>query len=191
VIGLAAALVRNMAPNPVAPGSGEGFALLFPLNDLFEAVLRRALPEALHLTDVRLVARERAARLLTTPEGASVMYVKPDYVFRQGDIIPLVGDAKWKELTQSGRAHGLRPADVYQIAAYMERHACSRSLAFFPRTHWMPTGWQASYRFADASSVLTLVGVDVPALVSRDRARRQAAILDLRGTVLRSLEADR
>jgi 5-methylcytosine-specific restriction enzyme subunit McrC len=173
VLELASSLVAGKVPTPVTSGTTMQFTLLFPLSDLFERAIRRALRAELDQYDLVLEELVKNPRLLRRADSTEVISLRPDLlVARSGTREPvLVADAKWKKL-ERGRAYGVQPADVYQIATYMTRHQVAKGVLIFPMTDWMrhevigPT-WTADFTFSGSDASLRLVGVDIAKLVSR------------------------
>ncbi len=66
--------------------------------------------------------------------------MRPDYLFvstEKQDDKRLVGDAKWKRLLAQSASFGLKPADAYQLTAYMTSHNLQKGILFFPMDEWM------------------------------------------------------
>ena len=199
VVEFAAAVAQGRGPNPVAPGSQPFFSLLFPLDDLFEAVLRRSLPLALAGTDLSLAPRRSRAPLLYSMQtGAGVLNLKPDYLFHHPaapESPCLVGDAKWKRLEPESASYGVQAGDVYQLITYMTYHKVRRGVLLFPADDWMgspPGAWSHHFALLDPTSDarITLLSVDVAGLVSKKPERRPAALVRLRDGVKVALSAD-
>jgi hypothetical protein len=170
----------------VAGGLTQARGLLFSLDDLFEALLRRALAESLREGSLTLAAGERQLHLLRSLDGgAESLALKPDFLFLKGPKGKvLVGDAKWKRLTDEAGSLGLAPSDVYQLATYMARHGLRRGVLFFPMDEWMtpnPDGyWSRDFELIGGGGHISVVAVDILGLVSRDQQLRQRAIASLR-----------
>lgn len=182
VMDLGRLLAFGWRPLPVRGGLARTLTLVFPVHDLFEGVLRRALPRALAAHRVSLLPLKRGAQLLRSLEtGRSVITLKPDYLFTDEDAagVALVADAKWKVLEPS-RTFGLEEDDAYQLVTYMTRHRLKRGVLFFPLRPWMLAGgkrtWAHRFELSSAPELrLALVGVDVSGLVARDPAKRKSA----------------
>lgn len=187
VLDMARLLARKLRPVPVKSGRSETLSLVFPVNDLFEEVLRRALPKAMAPHRVALAPRRMGGRLLrSSSTGKEAITLKPDFLFSGADDaeLLLVGDAKWKILDQSN-GFGLEESDVYQLVTYMTRHRLETGVLLFPLQPWMldkkgAKRWSHQFEIVDAPEVrLSLVGVDIAGLVSRDAAIRASAEKDL------------
>lgn len=195
VVALARLLCSGQGHSPVSRGGYAGLSVVFPLHDVFEAVLRRALAEALRGSAVELSRQAKRPLLQSVATGTELLPLKPDFVFRtgpQGEIAG-IGDAKWKRLPMTDTSHGASPPDVYQLVTYLFRYGTPRGLLFFPMAPWMlsspeETLWSRRFRvLGPAASTLTFIGVDIAGLVSRDRQRRANAVAALGATVSHEL----
>jgi 5-methylcytosine-specific restriction enzyme subunit McrC len=192
VLAFARALVKNRVLSPVAGGRDPAVGLLFSLEDVFEGVLRLAIPEALAPVGLGLQRRPARLRLLEHQgSGSELLRLRPDYILTATDGEKVaVGDAKWKRLVDRAPGYGLRAADTYQLTAYMARHGLSRGILFFPSQPWMGKGWSEAYRLIGGEGGLWLVGVDLAGLVSRSAGRRSAALTALREAVVAAVEGE-
>ena len=131
------------------PGGAPGFALLFPMNELFERFIGKSLRRALAPRSVRLQPGGRHALTGTTieaPEG------------------PIVLDTKWKRLapreetrgveTLSVETLGVSQSDVYQMLAYAQACGAARLILLYPRTRGLPPEGRARE--------WTVAGTDIP-----------------------------
>lgn len=106
-------------------GDHAGFALLFPMNDLFEAFVGRSMQTALAPTSVHLQRRDRHA--LEGPQGG-IFALRPDIVV-DGEIVI---DTKWKRLDGEQPALGVDQSDVYQMLAYERAYRARRLVLLYP-----------------------------------------------------------
>jgi len=192
VLDMARLLATGWRPLPVKAGATRTLSLVFPVNDLFELVLRKAIPRAIASYGLILGARRLGGHLLrSVATNRYAISLRPDYVFRHSGsaAVAIVGDAKWKVLEPT-KSLGLQEDDVYQLVTYMTRHRLKRGLLFFPLRPWMieknRKEWWHTFEIAEAPEVhLSLVGVDVGGLVSREAKTRRSAELSL-GTAIAS-----
>ena len=112
-----------------ASGSALGFALLFPMNELFEEFigcsLRRALaPRPVHLQHGGLHALE-------DEDGTGIFRLVPDVVIDSptGSVIV---DTKWKHLEHDDRRLGIEQSDIYQMLAYARAYGVARAILLYP-----------------------------------------------------------
>ena len=113
-----------------AAGRAAGFALLFPMNDLFERFVGRSLKRALAPRPVRLQARRHSA--LTDERGERLFELRPDAVVEKEKTFSVV-DTKWKELKPKEKNLGVSQGDVYQMLAYARAYGAERAILIYPR----------------------------------------------------------
>ncbi len=109
-------------------GTSTGVALLFPMNDLFEAFVGRAMQSVLPPGSTRLQHTDRHA---LTERDQSLFALRPDIVVN-GDIVI---DTKWKELVPGEQILGVEQSDIYQMLAYAHAYEASRVVLLYP---WRP-----------------------------------------------------
>lgn len=188
-VSFAQQLVRGRAPNPAGPGDFQAFGWIFELQLLYQAVIRRALSQALGGTSLHVEPAATRQYLLTLRGGGSAVAANPDYVLSEGGRHVLIADAKWKTLAPGGEAHGLTAADVYQMSAYMARFNVGRGVLLYPEVSWMPEAWKEMYEFqgpGPSSRKLVLGAVDIRGLVAGGVAAQHAQH-QLRDLILGSL----
>ena len=106
-------------------GDNEGFALLFPMNQLFEEFVGRSMKRALAQRAVRLQARDRYA---LDSGGGHVFALQPDIVVDDDIVV----DTKWKELQSEEKTAGVEQSDVYQMLAYERAYRARRLVLVYP-----------------------------------------------------------
>ena len=144
-------------------GASEGFALLFPMNDLFEEFVGRSMKVALPGQSVRL---QDTGRYALEHQRERLFAMRPDIVVG-GDIVI---DAKWKQLKAGERTLGVAQQDVYQMLAYARAYDARRLVLLYPwhenltRTpilrRWRVTGTATTFEIAS-------VDVSKPELVAK------------------------
>lgn len=194
VVAFARALASNLSPDVVSAGRLPFFSILFSLDELFEAVLRKSLRLALKNTSLNLAAHWPTFPLLRSLQtGADVLRLRPDYLFVSTSNQTekrLVGDAKWKRLIPGNPSFGLKPADAYQLTAYLTSHNLQKGIVFFPTDEWMAyqdNPWLHRFAFTSGSGTVTIAAVDVQGLVSKSGPHRKKALQDLQNAVETSL----
>ena len=115
-------------------GRAAGFALLFPMNVLFEEFigksLRRALAPSRSVT-VRL--QDRRHHALIDEDGRTGRFnLRPDAVIETPPERPIVLDTKWKRLESGKRALSVKESDVYQMLAYGRAYGAARLVLLYP-----------------------------------------------------------
>ncbi len=129
-----------------ASGDAAGFALLFPMNDLFEAFIGRCLRRALARHPVGVHLQDRGRHALTDSDGSGLFRIRPDAVIEakgdQGDHIVL--DTKWKRLDPDDKTLGVEQSDVYQMLAYAEAYDARRIVLVYPGAQGIDRRWRAA-----------------------------------------------
>ncbi len=110
-------------------GAADGFALLFPMNKLFEKFVGRCLKRALAPGAVRLQPGGRHA--ITDADGDTLFAIRPDAVFDAPDRT-IVFDTKWKNLKPDKKELGVEQGDVYQMLAYARAWGATRVILLYP-----------------------------------------------------------
>lgn len=117
-------------------GAGEGHALLFEMNVLFEQYVARLLKRALAGSGLRVSVQGGLRSCLFDGEIGRFQ-TRPDILIRSGSDIVLVVDTKWKRI--SGRIDdpkmGISQSDVYQVMAYGQLYECDRTMLLYPHHH--------------------------------------------------------
>ena len=108
-----------------ATGGNEGFALLFPMNDLFEEFVGRSMRVALAPRSVRL--QHGGHHALEGPRER-LFALRPDIVVDDDVVI----DTKWKWLRADEANLGVEQPDVYQMLAYARAYSARRLVLLYP-----------------------------------------------------------
>lgn len=147
-----------------ARGQAAGFALLFPMNELFEAFIGRCLCRALVPHQVRLQDSRRHA--LREVGGAGIFALRPDAVCElPGGTV--VVDSKWKSLYEDHRGHGrtlgVRQSDIYQMLAYGQSYRAKRLVLVHPWHSGIGVGEGLNRRWSVEGALrqLEVVTVDI------------------------------
>ena len=106
-------------------GDRQGFALLFPMNELFEEFVGRSMKVALAPRSVRL--QHGGEHALDGPRGR-LFALNPDIVV-DGNIVI---DTKWKKLEPDEPKAGVKQSDVYQMLAYARAYKARRLVLLYP-----------------------------------------------------------
>ena len=136
-------------------GGEEGFALLFAMNELFEAFVGRCMQVALAPRSVRLQRCDRHA----LEEGSRGIFgLKPDIVI-DGNIVV---DTKWKRLDPGKTNLGVAEADVYQMLAYARAYRARRLVLLYPWHADLPeVGVRRHWRVSGSSTTFDVATVDI------------------------------
>ncbi|MCY3640224.1 MAG: McrC family protein [Gammaproteobacteria bacterium] len=138
-------------------GASEGFALLFPMNDLFEAFIGRTMRAALAPLSVRLQDSGNYA-LEGNSERERLFALRPDIVV-DGDIVI---DTKWKQLKADEATLGVSQADVYQMLAYARAYQARRLVLLYPWHSELPNlGTLRRWKVPKSDTTFEIAVVDV------------------------------
>ena len=124
-------------------GKATGFALLFPMYELFEQFIGQSLKRALGSGRVCLQDRRYSALIddadKTTGEPKPLFNLQPDAVIKTPTGAtgpPIVLDTKWKKLKPYApgceRTLDVAQSDVYQMLAYARAHRAERLILLYP-----------------------------------------------------------
>ena len=107
-------------------GAAQGFALLFPMNELFEEFVGRSVRAAssrpVHLQHQRHYAIDAARPLFA---------LRPDIAVETPDGWVIL-DTKWKRLTFGDDKLGIASSDIYQMAVYGDAYRAQRVVLIYP-----------------------------------------------------------
>lgn len=128
-------------------GSEIAFALLFPMETLFESYIAVQLQKALGTKDFRVSAQDAAYHLFTQPSKRFLM--KPDVVIhRNSDQVTFICDTKWKLLADEKANYGISQTDMYQMYAYQKKYGARNITLLYPLTDRV-TGTNIEYDSGD------------------------------------------
>ena len=137
-------------------GKTEGFALLFPMNDLFERFIARCLERVLSPDNVQV--KDRRYFALTN----KLFQLEPDIVAltNAGDVVI---DTKWKALKpEKLKQLGVDHRDIYQMLAYAQAYQAHRLVLIYP---WQKELGQKEiirhWRVSGTSCLFDIATVDV------------------------------
>lgn len=98
-------------------GSSLAFAILFPMEEIFEAYIAHMMKKS--LPDANVSAQDKKYSLFDrTNETKAVYQLRPDLVVRYESDRTTIADTKWKVLDSSGPSQ----TDLYQMYAYYTRY---------------------------------------------------------------------
>lgn len=113
-------------------GSEVAFALLFPMETLFESYIATQLKKMLNGTGYTLSAQDKTYHLFDEPKK---FLMKPDIVIRHRELKRIfVMDTKWKVLADSKANFGISQADMYQMYAYQNKYHSENVTLLYPLT---------------------------------------------------------
>lgn len=113
-------------------GSEIAFALLFPMETLFESYIATELKKMLVNSDYTLTAQDRTYHLFDEPRR---FLMKPDIVIKNkalGQVF--IMDTKWKVLSDARANYGISQSDMYQMYAYQKKYTSESVTLLYPLT---------------------------------------------------------
>jgi 5-methylcytosine-specific restriction enzyme subunit McrC len=168
-------------------GRGQGSALLFEMNVLFEEYVGRMLIRALSDEPV-IVRRQSGGRYClierdeTGQEGTQRFLTRPDLIVSRDGFTQLIIDTKWKRLSAYGDhpKQGVSQADVYQMMAYGRLYDCAQLMLLYPHRHGLglTEGIISRHRVGGGEEILKIATVT---LGERNTfLKRLKALVDIR-----------
>ena len=113
-------------------GSEVAFALLFPMETLFESYIAAELKKMLGHSGYTLSAQDKTYHLFDEPRK---FLMKPDIVIKHKEFEQVfVMDTKWKVLSDAKANYGISQADMYQMYAYQKKYASENVTLLYPLT---------------------------------------------------------
>ena len=114
-------------------GSEVAFALLFPMETLFESYMAVQLKKLLGSNLFKVSAQDKSYHLFNLPSKKFLM--KPDIVIKRNDDSSIfVCDTKWKLLADEKANYGITQGDMYQMYAYQKKYSAQNITLIYPLT---------------------------------------------------------
>lgn len=147
-------------------GAGQGTALLFEMNALFEEYVGRLISRTLSGTDLTVSLQGGRLFCLTTDtNGRGLFQTKPDILIRRAGEVVHVIDTKWKRISSriDDPKQGVSQSDVYQMMAYAQLYRAPRLTLLYP--HHPGLGGDdfihARHRITGHDTILETASIDV------------------------------
>lgn len=131
VLALARLFIEGKSPDVVS-GSGDGFALLFDMNQLFESYVGAVAKHVFSKDGLTVSLQGPKRHLARLASGSPVFELKPDIVASKDGEISFIIDTKWKRLKEQAYREGVTSTDVYQMYAYSIQYASPDVLLLYP-----------------------------------------------------------
>jgi 5-methylcytosine-specific restriction enzyme subunit McrC len=131
LLSMARLFIEGKSPDVVS-GSGDGFALLFDMNQLFESYVGAVAKRVFAKEGLEVSLQGPKRHLARLESGSHVFALKPDIVARGDDGIAFIIDTKWKRLKDQVYREGVASADVYQMYAYSTQYAAPDVILLYP-----------------------------------------------------------
>jgi 5-methylcytosine-specific restriction enzyme subunit McrC len=115
-------------------GAGQGTALLFEMNVLFEEYIGRFVRKAAVGTGLEVSLQGGRLYCLTNSAEKGFFQTKPDIVIRQGNRVTHIIDTKWKRISSKidDPKQGVSQGDIYQMMAYAQLYKAPRLTLLYP-----------------------------------------------------------
>ncbi len=112
-------------------GSAINFALLFPMEKLFEAYISYGFKQ--YLTDYETFIQNKEHFLIENHQQKPKFNLRPDIIVQNQDF-RIVIDTKWKRLdaAKNKENYGIEQSDLYQMYAYGKKHQAKQLVLIYP-----------------------------------------------------------
>ncbi|MDZ4312074.1 MAG: restriction endonuclease [Cypionkella sp.] len=134
LFGMARLFLQNRYQSTTG-GAGQGTALLFEMNALFEEYIGRLLMRAVAGTGTSVSLQGGRLYCLAAQDSQRGLFqTKPDILIRCAGIVTHVIDTKWKRLSAriDDPKQGVAQADIYQMMAYSQLYGAARLTLLYP-----------------------------------------------------------
>ena len=114
-------------------GSCIAYALLFPMEVLFESYVASLFKDHFKGSVYSVKAQEKRYHLFEEPSKKFLM--KPDLVLKSRiNESVFLFDTKWKILSDSAANYGISQSDMYQMYAYQKKYGAESVTLLYPKT---------------------------------------------------------
>lgn len=118
-------------------GESKAYALLFPMEKLFESYVAHMLKQNNPNTTIH--AQSSSQYLLYNKDNSPLFQLKPDLLFeiKEGEKKrKIIADTKWKPLKNAeDKKHGIAQSDLYQVFAYAHYHQAQEVWLIYPKLY--------------------------------------------------------
>lgn len=128
---MARLFIEGRSPD-VVTGQGQGFALLFDMNELFESYVGQMVRKVLSQRGLRVHLQGPKRHLAQHSSGVPAFELRPDIVVTDGAHVEYIVDTKWKRLNESAAREGVGSADAYQMHAYATQYGAPEVMLLYP-----------------------------------------------------------
>ena len=134
-------------------GSEVAYALLFPMESLFESYVTANLKKVVNPSEYTVSAQDRGYYLFDYPQHR--FSLRPDIVIRRrSDGAIFVMDTKWKLLTDTPQLnYGISQSDMYQMYAYQKKYKSKNVTLLYPLSDKVNPDKDISYKSDDGVTV--------------------------------------
>lgn len=165
LLSMAQLFLRNRYQT-TSSGSGQGTALIFEMNALFEEYVGRQVMRALAGSEFRVSLQGGRLFCLTALEAdREVFQTRPDILIWHAGKVAHVIDTKWKRISArvDDPTQGVSQSDVYQMMAYAHLYKASRLTLLYPHHIGLggDEGIHARFRITGQETVLETASIDI------------------------------
>lgn len=141
-----------LAGKSFTPYSGENnaFALLFPMETLFESYVAACLKKILPPQTYTLTLQDSRYCLFDTPRR---FQMRPDIVVQNNCGLRHILDTKWKLLDETRYNYGIAQADMYQMYTYQRKYNAANVTVIYPFTNKVASGNNIAFTANDGTEV--------------------------------------
>lgn len=161
-------------------GSEVAYALLFPMETVFESYVAKQLKKQFNPNEYTVSAQHSAKYLFDVPRKFSL---RPDIVItRKADGAIFIMDTKWKQLNSNPSSnYGISQSDMYQMYAYQKKYGSNAKnvTLLYPLTENVP---QQEVKFiADDGVTVNVVLVDLKRIDTLSQNLQQKVVGSING----------
>lgn len=165
LLGMARLFLRNRYQT-TSVGLGQGSALLFEMNALFEEYIGRLVAKALAGSEFHVTLQGGRLFCLTSlDDEREAFQTRPDILIKRGNQVVHVIDTKWKRIFAriDDPKQGVSQADVYQMMAYAHLYEAQRLTLLYPHHAALgdEEGIRAQFRVTGQETVLRTASFDI------------------------------
>lgn len=133
-------------------GSEVAYALLFPMESLFESYVAANLKKVINLSEYSISVQDRGYFLFDMPKRFSL---RPDIVIRRKDEDAIfIIDTKWKLLMDNPQSnYGISQSDMYQMYAYQKKYNSKTVTLLYPLSDKVSSDNEISFKSKDSLTV--------------------------------------
>ena len=132
-------------------GSSVAYALLFPMNQLFESYVATLFKEKLDLQQYTVKTQISGKWLFDNPKCFKLI---PDIVVtRKSDNMKFLFDTKWKILSNGSSNYGIQQTDMYQMYAYHKKYDAKCVTLLYPKTELINENNLIEFKDIDGVSI--------------------------------------
>lgn len=154
LVQLSRLFIEDMSPD-ITAGHGDGFAVLFDMNKLFEEYVGRQMRRINKVAGLKTQLQGPVRHLARREGGSECFQLRPDIVVMRDGDPSVVIDTKWKRLKASASGDDVATADLYQMFAYAKQYLAASVVLLYPHHpglgQWVP--YRSRFHFRRGESV--------------------------------------